>query len=375
MKIKIVFALFLLLVIIFPTVYCSQIEENINEELNTEEIVYKMKELVGENIDIGEIKEDLIEGKGINYGVVGDYIYNILFSEIKEGIKSCIQIFIILLLIAIILSLKLDDTSSVITVATLTGFILIVGIIIKNYATILKLFLNTVDSLTSVINIIAPFTLAMLIATSEVLTSSIISPVILFVTGLIGTIISYIVLPVITLSLLFNIVSNISDRVKLERFSKLLNNTAMWVLAVIFAVFLGILELESSISTSVDKVTLKATETAVSNVIPVVGKFVSDSLEIVMGSTEIIGKTIGTLGIICIVIVALVPVTKLVIYILLYSITCSLSEMLNMDSKITKLIEGMKDIYKTMAGIMIGVAVTFIISLAIIINLIGKVYS
>ena len=175
----------------------------------------------------------------------------------------------------------------------------------------------------------------------------------------------------LTLSLVFNIITNLSDKIKLENFSKLLSSSSMWILSLILALFLGVLELESSISTSVDKITVKTAETAVSNLVPVVGKFVSDSLEIVMGSTEIIGKAVGIITSIA----ALIPVIKIIVFRLIYYITSGFSEMLGTDNKISKLLESISKQYKILVGIMIGIDITYIIGTAIVINLIGKIYT
>ena len=166
-----------------------------------------------------------------------------------------------------------------------------------------------------------------------------------------------------------------SDGIKVDKLSKMFSSTAMWVLGVAFALFLGIMELESSVTTSIDEVTVKTTQAAVSNLIPVVGKFVSDSLEVVMGASEIIGKAVGVIGIIVMIIIALVPIIKIIICSVLYFALSAISELLNTDSKITDLCEAMSKQYKTMLGIMLGVMVTFIIGIGIVINLMGKVVS
>ena len=81
---------------------------------------------------------------------------------------------------------------------------------------------------------------------------------------------------------------------------------------------------------------------------PVVGKFVSDSLEVVMGASEIIGKAVGVIGIVVMILMALVPIIKLIIHSLMYFILSAISELLSVDNKITTLCESMSKQYKTM---------------------------
>ena len=68
--------------------------------------------------------------------------------------------------------------------------------------------------------------------------------------------------------------------------------------------FLTILSIETNLTTSVDSLAVKTTQSAVSNFVPVVGKFFSDSFESVVGASKIISNVGGTLGIIAIIVVA-----------------------------------------------------------------------
>jgi len=105
------------------------------------------------------------------------------------------------------------------------------------------------------------------------------------------------------------------------------------------------------------------------------GKFVSDSVEFVMGASEIIGKTAGVIALIAISVVTLSPIIKIFVIIVATSVISAIAESLNIDEKIVKLIDGFCSVYKTVIGVLIGTSVTFVISIAVIISLMGKVVS
>ncbi|MBR6641927.1 MAG: hypothetical protein IKL08_07030, partial [Clostridia bacterium] len=142
--------------------------------------------------------------------------------------------------------------------------------------------------------------------------------------------------------------------------------------SIAFTIVLGVLGLETSVSTSVDEITVKTTQAAISNLVPVVGKFVSDSTEIVMGASEVIGKAIGVIGILVIFIVLLLPALKILLIGGIYSLVEGISETLVKDNKITGIVGTFAKQYNKLAGIMIGVGVTFVITIAIAISLIGR---
>lgn len=363
----------LLIYILFTSnVYAVDVDK-VAEELDLNSLIDTLKEYTEDEIDIGSMTEDLITGEGIDYGVIGNFVIDKIFEEIRLGLKSYISILIIVILMAIIQGIELEKDNMVSKVASLVGFLVIVTIALEAYFVMLKSFTDTINLLTGIIEVVAPFMLGILIATGEVATSGIIGPVLLFVTSLVGVLVTYVILPLLSASLVFKIISNMSDTVKLDKFAKAFSSTSMWIISVVFTLFLGVMELESSVSTSVDEVAIKTTQAAVSNLVPVVGKFVSDSLEVVMGASEIIGKTVGIIGIIVLILVALVPIIKLVLYSVMHYIISAISELLNTDNRITELCADMSKQYKTLLGIMLGVMITFVIGIGIVINLMGKV--
>lgn len=366
------------IVILFATVllpraaYALDVDV-VAEELNLNSLIDTLKEYTENEIDVDSMAEALITGKGIDYGVIGNFAINKVFYELRVGLKSCVSILIIVILMAIIKGLELEKDNAISKVASLVGFLVIVTIALKSYFLMLKVFTETVTLLTGIVEVVAPFMLGILIATGEVATSGIIGPVLLFLTSLVGVLVTHVIVPLLSISLVFKIISNMSDTIKLDKLAGLFSSTSMWIISIVFALFLGVMELESSLTTSIDAVAVKTTQAAVSNLVPVVGKFVSDSLEVVMGASEIIGKAVGVIGVAIIIITALVPIIKLIIYSLIYFVVSAVAELLNTDSKITELCTAISKQYKTMLGLMLGVMVTFIIGIGIVINLMGKV--
>ncbi|CCZ18143.1 stage III sporulation protein AE [Clostridium sp. CAG:780] len=97
-------------------------------------------------------------------------------------------------------------------------------------------------------------------------------PIILFLITFIGNFINAILIPVILISVSLSIISNISDRVQVDKLAKFINSSVVWILGIALTVFVGVTSLEGSITNGVDALTVKTTKAAVSNFIPIVGK-------------------------------------------------------------------------------------------------------
>ncbi|MNI47527.1 Stage III sporulation protein AE precursor [compost metagenome] len=270
---------------------------------------------------------------------------------------------------SVLSSLELDKDSSIKKIAYFICFLTIATILVKTFSDTLIMFRSTIGIVTTLMQIVSPFLMTVLIATGAITSTGIIQPMLLFLASLVSFIINYVVIPLISISVAFNIVNSLTDKIKLTRISKLFSKTAMWTIGVSLTVFLGILSLESSITASVDSLAIKTTQTAVSNFVPVVGKFFSDSFETVVGATKIVSRVGGAVGIIAIVLVTVIPIIKIFSIMVVYNILSALAEPICSETKITKALDMFADTYKTLLGILIGVTILFVISTGIILNL------
>lgn len=355
----------------------EEVKDSVANNLNLDEYVTSLNEYIKESgideFNLAEISKDLVSGGNVDFSKASLKLLNVFGKEIISVLKSSILIFIIIVILAVIDSLQIEEKSDVSQIAKLVCFLAIATISISEFTRVLLDFKTVITNITTLMQIISPFLVAVLIATGAINTVGIIQPLLLFLASLIGFIINYVVVPLISLSVAFNVISRISDDIKLNKMSKILNSSGLWIIGVIFTVFLGILSLESSLSASVDTLTVKTTQAAVSNFVPVVGKFFSDSFETVVGATKIISRVGGILGVIVVILVVITPVIKIAAIMFIYKILAVLIEPICHQKDVSEYIELFADTYKTLLGILIGVSILFIISIGIILNLAGSV--
>ena len=121
-------------------------------------------------------------------------------------------------------------------------------------------------------NLLVPLMTTLMLTTGSITTSSIVQPVLIFVINFIGNFINSFLIPILMVSITLGIISNVSDKVQIDKFSKFLKSSIVWFLGIILTIFVGIVSLQGNLSSSIDGVTAKTTKTAVSSFIPVVGK-------------------------------------------------------------------------------------------------------
>lgn len=328
---------------------------------------------LGSELDLSDISKNLISGENNDYSKIVEKIIDIFVGETINVCKNAIAILIIIVIMGIFSSLELDKNSSVSSVVYLVSFVIIVTILANMYIDIIKDYTKTITVLSSIMQTVTPFVMIVMIASGGIVSSNLIQPIILFIASLVGFLVNYVVIPFVTISIVMKIVSMMSKNIRLSKLGDLFSKSSLWITAVVFTMFLSVISVKGSITTSVDSAVVKTTQTAVSNFIPVVGKFVSDSLESIMGATEVIGKAAGIIGIIVMIVVSLVPIIQMLVIFVSHKVLAALTETIIDNKNIIGIIDSFAETYKVLLGVLIGILALFIMSSGVLIQLIGSI--
>lgn len=247
-------------------------------------------------------------------------------------------------------------------------YILIVTLIMTNFVQILDLIKESIQSLVGFMNSLIPILMTLMITTGSIVSANLLQPIILFVITFMGNFIIGVIIPIVLISTALGIVSKISDKVQIDKLSKFFKSSAVWILGVSLTLFVGIVSVEGSLSSSVDGVTAKTAKAAVSSFIPVVGKILGDAVDTVIGCSSILKNATGIVGIIILLGIAIIPIIKLVVLMAIYYLGAALCQPVA-DSKVISLLEQMGDTFKTLLAIMCSISVMFIIGTTLVIKI------
>ena len=355
----------------------QDVTKDIADSLNMDNFLSIFEDYASENniegFDVSSLYNDLLSGNGIQYENILDSLVGNIFKEVKSSISSVTSIFIIVIIMAIVTSLELDKDSDVVKITKLVIVISISALLLKNYLDIVTMFKNIVNILGYIMQIVSTFLLGILMATGKITSTGIIEPLLLFIANFICFATEYIVIPFFTISVAINIVSRISENIRMDNLSSMFRKSSLYIFTTIIGIFLFVLSMESSVTKSIDSMYFKTAQNMVSNFVPVVGKFLSDSLDTVLGATEAIGKVGGIISLIVTILIVSIPIIKLILVIVLYNILIAISEPINEDKSIESFLKGFVGVYKDMLGILIGIMVLFVMSTGIILSIISSV--
>ena len=222
--------------------------------------------------------------------------------------------------------------------------------------------------MSSFTNLLIPIMMTIIITTGSVTTATIIQPILVFMISGIGNFINNIAIPIVLVSTALGIVSKISNKVQIDRLAKRLKSSTIWIIGVILTLFVTLVSVDGTLSSSVDAVTSKTAKAAVSNLIPVVGKILGDAVDSVIGCSSILKNAVGIVGVIIILAISIGPIIKLLLFMAIYYIGAAICEPIA-DEKIVKLLDTMGDTFKILLGLMFSMSTMIIIGTTLIVKI------
>ena len=382
MVIKKIFKIIILTLIIILTINtyskANQNEEDVEETIKEQQetfginsFIENAKEYTGEffeDIDISSILDSAISGD-VDNSTIYQKILNLFGDELKTGIKTLLSILVIIIIHSILKSISENlENDTISTIIYYVQYIAIVTIIMSNFTDIVQMVRDTANNLVGFMNCLVPILLSLMIYTGSITTSSILEPIILFMINFIGNLIETIFIPLTLIIAVICIVSKISDKVQIEKLAKFMKSSMVWVLGIILTIFVGVLSIEGTLSSSVDGITAKTAKAVVSSAVPIVGKILGDAVDTVLGCGIVLKNAVGFVGVIVIIGICIMPIIKLGILTICYKLASSVCEPIA-DGKIVSLLEQIGDIFKILLAILSAISFMVIIGTTLVIKI------
>ena len=346
----------------------NEIMNNTQEKFNINSFIKEADKYTGdflEDVNLGDMLNQAIQGK-VDNKTLYQKIFKMFGKEITVSLKTLISILVIIVIHGILKSVTDNlENKNISQIIYFVQYILIVTLIMSNFTEIIKIVKNTADDLVGFINVLMPLLLTLMMYTGSIATTSLLEPIILFAINFIANLIKNILIPIVLIIVVFSIISKISEKMQIEKLSKFLKSSVVWVLGIVLTIFVGVVSLEGTLSSSVDGITAKS---AVSTIIPVVGKVLGDVVDSVLGCGIILKNAIGLIGVIIVIGICIIPIIKIATMCIMYSLASAVVQPIA-DDKIVKVLDEMGGVFKLLLGILCSLSVMLIVGITLVIKI------
>ena len=252
-------------------------------------------------------------------------LFSLLFKEVVANFSLLGKLIVLAVICAVLQNmLSAFDRGSTSRLAHAVTYLVLVTIAISSFALAVNAGREVVDNMVNFMQALLPVLLTLLVTVGGVTSAAIMSPALLTVLALFGTMIKDFILPLLLFAAILGIMSNLTDRINVSNLAGLLNSVAMGALGVFTTVFLGILALQGVAGAVGDSLTIRTAKFATDAFIPVVGGMFSDALEAVVGTSLLIKNAVGIAGMVLIAAAMVTPLLKIITLAFIYKLSGAL---------------------------------------------------
>ncbi|NLM20944.1 MAG: stage III sporulation protein AE [Peptococcaceae bacterium] len=319
------------------------------------------------DFSLSKIFEDLRKGD-FNFSpqVLAENIAKTIVRQIVVNGPLIVKLLLLAILCAVINQLQRAFSGNVAQIAQMMIYLVLLGIAITSFQIALDVGNEAIDNMVSFMQATLPVMYALLLAMGNLTSAAIFQPMVLGSLVFLSSLIKSIVLPLFFLSIVLQLFNNISDQFKLAKFSSLLDFAGKFCLGMVMTVFIGIMAVQGVAGGVADGVALRTAKYS-ADLIPVVGKYFKDAVELVVTSGLVLKSAVGLIALLAIVFITLAPIVKIIAMMLTFKLTAALVEALGEK----KLSDSLQDMSKGLLYIFTAVAsvgIMFFMAIAIIIG-------
>lgn len=303
--------------------------------------------------------------------ITGEYaenstsFFSAIMSIFLDGLKGFLPIIACIISISILggMVANLKPITNGKSIGNIVHFVTYGVVIIFLGTTLVELLRITTTTLMSIkamFDAIFPILLTLLTAVGGSVSVGIYQPAIALLSNIFVSLITYILLPLFIFSIVFSIVGNLSNNVRLDKFVSFLQSTFKWLVGLCFTIFLGFVSIQGVMAGAVDGLSIRTAKYAIKSYIPIVGGYVSDGLSIVLASSMLIKNAVGGVGLFLLLATIISPVINLVLFMLSLKFMAGIIEPIG-DHKIANFIGDISKSMTLLVALLVAVAFMYLV--------------
>ena len=352
----------------------EQLQESVRDQLKDldtslfDKFIYSLDEPRYRIFGAGTFKDKLL--KVISGEVPADIEDTLsVFAEIffAEALRA-IPIFASIAAVAILSSLLTFAKSEKFNSGQIVYFVCYIAIVVIVLNIIYQIVKNVNSNLkvmNELMGLVFPVLLTLMTASGSAMAGTIYQPAVALLCGSATGIIINIIVPLFVGSIILSVVSNLTDKVKVSKFADFFKSCGQWVTGILFTVFMAFLSIQGITASTHDSVSIRAVKYAISNSIPLVGGYIKEGFDLIVGGTLLIKNAVGVSGLVLFFCHIITPLMSIIICSLGLKLVAAVCEPL-CDPKIPAFLQGVAKNFSLLLAAFVSVCFMFTITVMLI---------
>ena len=226
---------------------------------------------------------------------------------------------------------------------------------------------DTVNSLAAFSEAVFPVLLTLLAAVGGGSGVALYQPFMAVLSGAVISLMRSVIVPAFIATIVFSVVGNVSDEVKLDKLAKLFKSGAGWLVGIVFGLFAAFLTAQGITGGVIDRLSFNAAKFAVSSYVPILGGYLSDGFDLLTASLVLVKNAVGATGVVVLLAVVLYPLLQVAVFTLGLRLTAAVTEPLG-DKRVSGMTASLADSMSLLVTALAGAGFMFFVLLMLIIG-------
>lgn len=316
----------------FDKVSASELTDNVKSQidnLDLDELQNFFNEIEKDgNIDFYTLFDNLINGNyEFSYDSIFSYVNSIIFPQFKKLAPLFMTIIAVSLFCAIMNSVKSNFFNEGIgEVIFFICYGVVACILISQFVSLYNSTKNVIENIAKLSDIMSPIILTLMIASGGTVSASVYKPAVLFLSQGVINIILSVILSLTFIITILNVLSNVSNSIRLKKYADFFNGIVKWVIGIIVTIFGIFMTVQGITSATFDGISVKAAKYAISNSIPLIGGFLKDGFDIVVAGSVLIKNSLGIVSVFALFYMLIAPVACFFAVSILLKLTAAITD-------------------------------------------------
>ncbi|MFZ5975841.1 MAG: stage III sporulation protein AE [Bacillota bacterium] len=314
------------------------------------------------------ISEFATGGAQVDPANVINLVFKLLLGEVGSQIGLLISLVVLAIISGLLTNLRSSFASEGVgEIAHYVIYLLMATVLVHLLWQCVGTARDAVNSMVDLMQALFPILITVLTAMGNAASAGVFQPTMAMLSGAVASFIRDIIMPMVLMSGLIGVISRMSDRFPIKRMGGVLNTGVKWATGIVFTLFLGIMGLQGLNAAALDGITIRTAKFAIDKMIPVVGGYMSDTADTLLGCSLIVKNATGATGLISIVAVLLAPLVKLLAIALALKLAAAFIEPVS-DQRLSACMDCVSTSVTMLFAIVLSVGAMFFISVSLILG-------
>jgi stage III sporulation protein AE len=352
----------------------KQLQDNVDEQLRDidttlfDKFIYSLDgdsfKIFGSSSFLDKLKSILSGDISTDYGSVFSVLAELFFSQAIRLVPLLASIAAIAIL-SNLLSVAKSEKSKTGETVHFVCYMAIVLIVLNMIYQIVKSLMDTLSVMSEFMGLLFPVLLTLMTASGSAVSSSVYQPAVALLCGSATAVIINIIIPLFIASMVLSVISDLTDNIKVSKFADFFKSAGNWITGIMFTVFMAFLSIQGITASTHDSVSIRAVKYALNNSIPIVGGYIKEGFDLVLGSTILIKNAVGVAGLILLFAYIITPLFNLIVFSLGLKLTAAVCQPVS-DAKVPSFLHSASKNFSLLLAAFISVSFMFFITVMLL---------